>query len=111
MNMHEEHPAQTGFMLLDHLNKRDGQKHRHRIIAAGLNLQRRAHAFVQPFTAEQREYRRGVGGADNRANQQPFHQIQIKQPGRHHPGEPEVIRTPTVASDSAGPKATRKELA
>ena len=64
-----EHPAQAGFMLLDHLNQGDGEKHRHRIVTAGFNLQRRADTFVQPFAAQQGEDCRGIGRPDNRANQ------------------------------------------
>jgi hypothetical protein len=75
--MHGEHPAQAGLVLLNHLDQGDGQEHRHRIVAAGFNLQRRADAFVQPFAAEQREDRRGIGGADNGADQQPFDQIEM----------------------------------
>ena len=45
-NVYKEHPAQACFMLLDHLNQRDGQKHRHRVVTAGFNLQGGAHAFV-----------------------------------------------------------------
>ncbi len=74
-------------MLLDHLNQGNGQEHRHRIVTAGFNLKRGANAFVQPLAAEQRENRRRIGRADNRANQQAFHYIEVKQPGRHHAGQ------------------------
>lgn len=52
-DMHREHPAQAGLVLLNHLDKGNGQEHRHRIVAAGFNFQRRADTFVQPFTAEE----------------------------------------------------------
>ena len=74
-------------MLLNHLDKGNGQEHRHRIIATGFNLQGGAHAFVQSFAAEQREDRRGVGGADNRADQHPLDKIEMEQPRGHHPGQ------------------------
>ena len=48
-------------MLLDHLNQRDGEKHRHRVVAAGFNLKRGANAFVKPFTAEQGKHRCRIG--------------------------------------------------
>ncbi|MNN33351.1 hypothetical protein D3C81_1471080 [compost metagenome] len=68
-NMPGKHPAQAGFVLLDHLNQGDGQEHRHRVVAAGFNLQRRADTLVQPFAAEEGEHRRRIGRADNRADQ------------------------------------------
>ena len=60
-DMHGKHPAQAGFVLLDHLNQGDGQEHRHRIVAAGFNLKRGANAFVKPFTAEQGKHRCRIG--------------------------------------------------
>ena len=85
--MQGEHPAQAALMLLDHLNERDGEKHRHRIVTAGFNFERRADTLVKPFSAEQGKDRRGVRRANNRADQQPFHDVELKQPGRHHPGQ------------------------
>ncbi|MND97038.1 hypothetical protein D3C80_893480 [compost metagenome] len=65
-------------MLLNHLNQRDGEKHRHRIVAARFNLQGRANTFVQPFAAQQGKHRRRVGRANDRANQQPLHNIKME---------------------------------
>ncbi|SPX52572.1 Uncharacterised protein [Klebsiella pneumoniae] len=85
--MQREGPAQRGFPGGDHRNQRDGEKHRHRIVAAGFDLQRGADAFVQTFAPQEGEYRGGVGGTDNGADQQPLQQIEIEQPGGGHAGQ------------------------
>ena len=91
------------------LDQQQGEKHRERIVGAGLDLERRAHARAQPQAAcvDQEEHRRRVGRGHHRADQQ-----------RLHPAEPSthlatgavssaVISTPTVASVTAGASTLR----
>ena len=107
-DMHRKHPAQAGLMLLNHLDKGDGQEHRHRVVAAGFNFQRRADAFIQSFTAEQREHRRGISRADDSADQQPFNQVEMKQPGRHQSGQGRGDQHPDRGERQRGPQRHAK---
>ncbi len=68
-------PVQPKLMMLDHIYQGDSQKHGHRIVTAGLNLQRRADTLVKPLAAQQGEDCRRIRRADNGANQQAFHHV------------------------------------
>ncbi|MNK85488.1 hypothetical protein D3C87_1053700 [compost metagenome] len=79
---------QAGLAAGEHVDQGHGEEHRHRVVAAGFDFQAGGHPFVQAFAAQQREHRRGVGGADNGADQQALNQVQVEQPGRGHAGQP-----------------------
>ncbi|VVN55827.1 hypothetical protein PS687_02103 [Pseudomonas fluorescens] len=85
--MGQQAPVQAGLAAGEHVDQGDGEKHRHWVVAAGFDFQGGGNPFVQALAAEQREHRRGVGGADNRANQQALNNIEVKQPGCRHAGE------------------------
>ena len=65
----------------NHLYESDCQKHRHRVIAAGLYFQRGSDTFVQTALTEQGEHGGRVSGSHDGTDQQPLQQIQVEQPG------------------------------
>ncbi|MNZ85728.1 hypothetical protein D3C78_1045310 [compost metagenome] len=84
----QQAPVQAGLATGKHVDQGDGEKHRHRVVAAGFDFQAGGHPFVQAFAAEQREHRRGVCRADNGADQQTLNQVQVEQPCCRHAGQP-----------------------
>ena len=80
-------PVQAGLAAGEHVDQGDGEEHCHRVVAAGFDFQAGGDPFVEPLAAEQREHRGGVGGADNRADQQALNDVEVKQPGRGHASE------------------------
>ena len=78
---------QAGLAAGEHVDQGDGEEHRHRVVAAGFDFQAGADPLVEALAAQQREYRRGVCGADDGADQQALNDIEVKQPGRGHAGE------------------------
>ena len=56
----------------DDLDQRDGEEDGDRIVGAGFDLERRAHAVAQMHVAgaQQEEHRRRVGRGDGRAEQE-----------------------------------------
>ena len=83
----EQAPVQAGLAAGDHVDQGDGEEHRHRVVAARLDLQGGGDPLVQALAAEQREHRRGIGGADDGADQQALDQVQVEQPGGDHAGQ------------------------
>ncbi|MNJ15746.1 hypothetical protein D3C77_99980 [compost metagenome] len=79
---------QAGLTAGDHVDQGDGEENRHWVVTARLDFQRGSNPFVQTLATEQREYRCGVGGADDGADQQALDQTQVEQPGSDHAGEP-----------------------
>ena len=65
----------------DDLDQRDGQEDGDRIVGAGLDFERGAHAVAQLHIAgaQQEEHRRRVGGGDGRAEQEGFQPAEIGQ--------------------------------
>ena len=65
------------------------QVHRHRVVHARLDLQRRRDPVVEPHARglEQREHRRRVGGAHDGAHQQGQRPVQPQQPARRQAGD------------------------
>ena len=86
--MHQQIPVQTGFAAGKHVDKSDGEEHRHWVITAGFDFEAGGHPLVQALAAQQREHRRRIGGADNGADQKALHHVQVEQPGGCHAGQP-----------------------
>ncbi len=84
----EQAPVQAGLAAGDHVDQGHGEEHRHRVVAARFDFQGGGDPFVKPLAAQQREHRRGVGGADDGADQQALDQAQVEQPGGDHAGQP-----------------------
>jgi len=76
--LEQEVPAEAGLAGQQHVDQRHGQEHGHGVVAARLDLQRRADPLVQPLAIEQVEHHSGVGGADDRADQQALQQGQLE---------------------------------
>ncbi len=83
----EQAPVQAGLAAGDHVDQGDGEEHRHWVVAARLDLQGGGDPLVQALAPEQREHCRGVGGADDGADQQALDQAQVEQPGGDQAGE------------------------
>ncbi len=66
----------------DDLDHDEHQHHRHRIVEPGLTLERQPQAARERDTAQQREHRRSVGGAEDRSEQQALGHRQSEQPVR-----------------------------
>ena len=97
----------------DDLDQRDGQEDGDRVVGAGFDLERRAHALAQIDVAgaQQEEHRRGVGRGDGGAEQEGFQPAEVEQiVGGGAEQRRWSAATPTVASDSAGPAACRKRV-
>ena len=88
-------PGEFG-LALDQIDDDDDQQNGHGIVGAGFQLQGAADALVQADAGitQQVEHRRGVGGADDGAEQEPEQRVDIEQPGgeqadggggQHHP--------------------------
>ncbi|MNP01989.1 hypothetical protein D3C76_938220 [compost metagenome] len=84
----QQAPVQAGLATGKHVDQGHSEEHRHRVVAAGFDLQAGRHPFVQAFATQQRKHRRGVGGTDDGADQQALDQVQVEQPGRGHAGQP-----------------------
>ncbi len=82
-----EAPAEAGLAAGEHLDQGHGEEHRHRVVAARFDFQGRGDPLVETFAAEQGEHRGGVGGADDGADQQAFHPVQVEQPGCRDAGQ------------------------
>ena len=72
----------------ENLDQGHGKKHRHRVVAAGLDLQGGGDPLIEAAATEQAEHRGGVGGANDGADQHAFQQAQVEQPGRGKAGQP-----------------------
>ncbi|MCY1415863.1 hypothetical protein D9M71_313590 [compost metagenome] len=83
----QQAPVQPGLAAGDHVDQGDSEEHRHRVVAARLDLEGSRNPLVQAFAAEQREHCSGVGGADDRTDQQTLNQAQVEQPGGNQAGE------------------------
>ena len=91
-------------------DQRERQEDRHRVVGAGLDLQRRADAVAErdAADAEQEEHRRGVGRRDDHAEEQALDPREAEdQAAPATPTSTAVITTPAVASASAGSAARR----
>ncbi|MNF57263.1 hypothetical protein D3C84_387810 [compost metagenome] len=86
--MCQQAPVQAGLAAGEHVDQGDGEKHRHRVVAAGFDFEGGGDPFVQALATQQREHRRGVGGADDGADQQALNQVQVEQPRGRHAGQP-----------------------
>ncbi|MNQ94949.1 hypothetical protein D3C85_1104890 [compost metagenome] len=83
----QQAPVQAGLVAGQHVDQGDGEKHCHRVVAARFDFQGGRDPFVQALAAEQGKHRRGVGRADDSANQQALDHVQVEQPGRDHAGQ------------------------
>jgi hypothetical protein len=86
--MADQAEMQAALVAHQHVDQRDGEEHCHRVVAARFDFQGGCHPLVQALAAQQRKDRGGVGGTDNRTDQQALQHVQVEQPGRHHAGEP-----------------------
>jgi hypothetical protein len=82
--LHEQ-PGQTPFQraaTADHLDHCDGEEDGHGVVAARLDLQRGTHPLLEPHAMrmQQREHRRRIGGAHDRAQQESLGQAQTEHP-------------------------------
>jgi len=84
----QQAPVQTGFAAGQHVDQGHGEEHRHRVVAAGFDLEAGRNPLVQALATQQREHRRRIGRADNGADQQALDQVEVEQPGGHQAGEP-----------------------
>ncbi|MCY1269426.1 hypothetical protein D9M70_179280 [compost metagenome] len=84
----QQAPVQAGLAAGKHVDQGDGEKHCHRVVAAGFDLEAGGYPFVQALAAKQREHRGGVGRTDDGADQQALNQVQVEQPGGRHAGQP-----------------------
>ena len=75
-----EHVHHAVVRLLDPLDEAHDEQDGHRIVEAGLALQRSRELAPQGRLAQQREDRRAVGGGDDRAEQHPLERREIEQP-------------------------------
>ncbi len=104
-----KHPAQAGFMLLNHLDKGNGQEYRHRIIATGFNLQR---GPPRVRSALCRREQQKTAAASVEPTIAPISIPSIRSRWNSHaaiiPVRQEVISTPTVASEEGGPERDAK---
>ncbi|MCY1433007.1 hypothetical protein D9M71_490250 [compost metagenome] len=83
----EQAPVQAGLAAGNHVDQGHGEEHRHRIVAPRFDLEGCRNPLVQALAAEQREHRRGIGGADDGADQQALDDAQVEQPGGNHAGQ------------------------
>ncbi|MNZ72692.1 hypothetical protein D3C78_910790 [compost metagenome] len=81
-------PAEAGLPGGEHADQGHGEEHRHRVVAARLDLQGRADPLVEALAVEQVEHHGGVGGGDDGADQQAFEQLEVEQPGGGQAGQP-----------------------
>nr|GFC67528.1 hypothetical protein [Tanacetum cinerariifolium] len=104
----QQAPVQAGLAACKHVDQGDGEEHRHRVIAAGFDFKAGRDPFVQAFTAEQREDRCSVRGADDGADQQALNDVQVEQPGRDHAGQPRGDQHADRGQRQGGPERHAK---
>ena len=94
------------------LGEHGGEDDRHRVVDAGLDLERDADPplELEPASPEHREHRRRIGGGDHRAEQQRLAAIPGRGSARPTATSVAVPATPTVARTPAGAAARRTAL-
>ena len=86
----EEQQAEIGdpvVRLLDPVDQTDGQRDRHRVVAAGLRLERAGEATPDVGEAHRREHRRRVGRRHDRAEEDRLEPGEVEQGVGREPGQ------------------------
>jgi hypothetical protein len=73
--------------VADHLDHHEHEHDHDRIVEPGLSLERALERLRQRHPAQQREHRRAVGGAEDRAQEQPLRQRDVQQPVGAYAGD------------------------
>ncbi len=86
---HRQHVLPRAVADGEKLDQEDGQQDRERIVAAGLDLERRADARAQPQSSRmhEEEHRRGIGRGDDRAHQQRLDRVHSQRIGGDRGGQ------------------------
>src|SRR3990167_618832 len=71
--LQQQGPVQAILAAGEDGDQGDGEKYRHRVVAARLDFQGGADPLVKAAPAEQGKYRRSIGGADDGPDQQALH--------------------------------------
>src|SRR5690606_33523108 len=104
--------GQAAFVRGQCLQQGDREEDGHGVVTAGFDFQRRADPLFQMGSAvvEQGEHGGGIGGADNRAQQNTHQQRQIQQPGGEQAAEPCGDHHPKGGKRQGGPEANPEIL-
>ncbi len=100
-------PIQQSAALGQAADQQHSQKHRHGVVAARLDLERRAHPLLEIHAprVQYRKHRRGIRGTDDRAQQQSLHPVQVQQPGGEQAGDHAGQHYPQCCQGHSGIKA------
>ena len=108
-NEQDRQPCSGHLRINQRAIQRDRQKNRHRVVAAGFELEQRPQPVGESHIARSKHSEDGcsVGGGHNRSQQEPCSRGHPRTRAATKPRSPPVMTTPTVASAKPGERTGR----